>query len=201
MNMDKDTRKTALLDVIKRRRSTRVFLKDPVLEETVKEIVEAGRYAPSGGNGQTTHFYVFTSAEKMAELRDAVTAALVNMPIEEGTHPVFVNLIQRAKKGEADVTYGAAALIVTAGPKGSPITTPDTTCALQNMMLAATANEVGNVWVNQFIDLQYEPPVKAFFEALGKTEDEELCGALALGYTNKLETEPLPRTGFPVTYV
>jgi len=39
-----------MLDFIKSRRSTRKFKNEAVPAELVEQVVEAGRYAPSGGN-------------------------------------------------------------------------------------------------------------------------------------------------------
>lgn len=47
-----------MLDFIKSRRSTRKFKNKMVPEELIMQVVEAGRYAPSGGNSQSTHFIV-----------------------------------------------------------------------------------------------------------------------------------------------
>jgi len=199
--MEKEAIRTAALHAIKHRRSTRTFLKDPVPDDIIDVIVEAGRYAPSANNKQTTHFYVITGAEKRAELRAAVTAAFKDMAPEEGMSPFFLQLIERAKEGEVDVTYGAPALIVTSNLAGSANAAADCSCALQNMMLAASVSGIANVWINQFFSLRETPPVKAYFASLGVSEEETLFGALALGYSVTIETEPLPRTGNPVTYI
>ena len=45
-----------MLEFIKSRRSTRKYLDRKVPDELINLIVEAGRYAPSGGNSQTSHF-------------------------------------------------------------------------------------------------------------------------------------------------
>jgi len=199
--MEKLAFKTAVLDAIKHRRSTRAFLKDPVPEEIIKEIVEAGRYSPTANNSQATHFYVITSEEKRAELRAAVTDALLNTVEKEGMSASFIGLIKRAKEGEVDVTYGAPALIVTTGRKSSQNAIADCSCALMNMMLAASVNDIANVWINQFFSLREAPQVKDFFASLGVSEEEAICGALSLGYSETIATEPLPRTGFPVTFI
>ena len=199
--MDREELKTAVLDNMKARRSTRSYTQDPVPKDVLDEIIEAGRYAPSGNNMQTTHFYVITSAEKRAGLRAAVTATLKAMTPQEGMHQTLLGLIKRAQEGEVDVTYGAPALIVTANKKGSVNACADCSCALQNMMLAAAALEIGNVWINQFFMLRDAPPIKDFFAGIGVPEDEELYGALSVGFTENLETIPRERTGNPVTYI
>ena len=199
--MDKEITKTMVLEAIRRRRSSRVFLRDPVPEDILAGIVEAGRYAPSSNNSQLTHFYVITNTEKLAELRAAMTAGLAGMQEQKWMSPFILNLIARAKEGEVDVAYDPPALIVTTNTKGMPNAIADCSCALQNMMLAASVFGIANVWINQFFQLRDEPPVKAFFASIGVSDEEEICGALSLGYAEKIATEPLPRTGFPVTYI
>ena len=199
--MEKEVTRDAVLEAIRRRRSSRVFLQDPVPEDILAGIVEAGRYAPSSNNSQLTHFYVITNAEKLAELRAVMTAALAGMEEQGWMSPFILNLIARAKEGEVDVTYGPPALIVTTNKKGMPNAIADCSCALQNMMLAASVYGIGNVWINQFLQFRDAPQVKAFFASIGVSDEEEVCGALSLGYAEKIATEPLPRTGFPVTYI
>ena len=47
-----------ILEFIKSRRSTRKFTDKEIEAEKLNQILEAGRYAPSGGNSQSTHFLV-----------------------------------------------------------------------------------------------------------------------------------------------
>ena len=193
--------KTTVLEAIKHRRSTRSFAQEAVPEDIINEIIEAGRYSPSATNSQLTRFYIITNPEKRAELKTAVTAALASTQEQEGMSPNFLKLLKRAREDEVDVTYGAPALIVTTNKKGSPNAVADCSCALQNMMLAASVAGIANVWINQFYLLRETPEVQDFFASIGVTEEEEICGALSLGYSEMIETEPLPRTGFPVTYI
>lgn len=46
------------LEVIGKRRSIRKYKKEQISEEKLSLIIEAGRFAPSGGNNQTNHFIV-----------------------------------------------------------------------------------------------------------------------------------------------
>jgi nitroreductase/NAD-dependent dihydropyrimidine dehydrogenase PreA subunit len=52
------------------RRSLRVYKKDPVAETTLKQIVDVGRYAPTGSNSQNVHYVLLTSPEKVNQLRN-----------------------------------------------------------------------------------------------------------------------------------
>ena len=47
-----------LLSMVKRRRSCRRFLPDPVSDELVQEIIEVAPWAPSGANSQPWDFIV-----------------------------------------------------------------------------------------------------------------------------------------------
>ena len=48
------------LEAILSRRSTRRYASVMLEKALIEKVIEAGRYAPSGGNNQTTHFVVFT---------------------------------------------------------------------------------------------------------------------------------------------
>ena len=56
------------LDAIFTRRSTRKFQEQLPERVLIEKVIEAGRFAPSGGNSQTTHFLVITDAEILKEL-------------------------------------------------------------------------------------------------------------------------------------
>lgn len=191
----------ALMELIGKRRSCRKYRQDAVPDEVIREIVEAGRLAPSGNNMQTTHFIVVKSAEKLGELRRAVTAVLKNTPIKDGMPPPLVGLIKNAQQGEVDVNYGSPVLILTANKKGYNNAMADCACALENMMLSATANGLGSCWINQYALLGGAPALADCLASIGLAEDEQVYGALAVGYSDHLETTPLPRKGNPVTYV
>jgi nitroreductase len=65
-----------LLEAIKTRRSVREFLPDPVRNEDVERIVDAGRYAPSAGNSQPWRFLVVTDRESLGKLYDRAIAVI-----------------------------------------------------------------------------------------------------------------------------
>ncbi|MBN2075332.1 MAG: nitroreductase family protein [Dehalococcoidales bacterium] len=56
------------MEVIRKRRSIRKFRDTPVPKETIDDILESARLAPSGGNGQNWLFGVITDKEKIEEL-------------------------------------------------------------------------------------------------------------------------------------
>ncbi|MCK5123817.1 MAG: nitroreductase family protein, partial [Dehalococcoidia bacterium] len=56
------------LELAKKRRSIRKFKSDPIPDEYIDKIIEAARWAPSGGNSQPWEFIVI----KKRELRDKI---------------------------------------------------------------------------------------------------------------------------------
>jgi nitroreductase len=66
--MEKDVTES-LMDLMGRRRTVRQFLDRPVPPEMLREILEAGRLAPSGANAQPWLFVVVEDAAVRRELR------------------------------------------------------------------------------------------------------------------------------------
>ncbi|MBR3352582.1 MAG: nitroreductase family protein, partial [Erysipelotrichaceae bacterium] len=61
------------------RRSTRKFRNREVDEKLTDLIIEAGRHAPSGGNSQSSHFFVITNHELLEKLALMVSEAFRKM--------------------------------------------------------------------------------------------------------------------------
>jgi nitroreductase len=57
-----------LIELLKSRRSIRAYKPDPIPDEYIQKIIEAARWAPSGGNSQPWEFIVI----KKKELRDRI---------------------------------------------------------------------------------------------------------------------------------
>lgn len=58
-------------EAIVRRRAIRNFASTPIPDDVLQEILEAARWAPSGGNGQNCRFGVVTDETKKKELAQA----------------------------------------------------------------------------------------------------------------------------------
>jgi len=112
-----------VLEAIRARRSIRRYRQDPVPEEALEKILEAGRWAPSASNAQPWHFVVFSDAEK----RRRVARSFLYGPF----------LI------EAPV--GIAVVI---DPRASSCPVQDGTLAVYAIMLAAHSLGLGTCWIN-----------------------------------------------------
>ena len=194
-----------MLDLIKTRRSTRKYLDRPVPRELLEQIVEAGRYAPSGGNNQTGHFLVVTDPAVLARLAEMAQEAFAGMEVTENTYRSLAFAIQAAKRGGYVFHYHAPALIIAANKKDYGNNMADTACALENMVLMANALDLGSCWINQLRWLNEDPALLAYERELGLAEDERVYGAVAVGFADTPdglpERTPLPRTGNRVEYI
>jgi len=192
-------------ETIVTRRSTRKYKAQPVEEEKLLKVLEAGRHAPSGGNNQSTHLLVIRSRRALDELRDLVQEAFAAMEYDENTYKSLVNSIRASKRGGYVFHYNAPVLIVAANRRGYGNAMADSSCCLENMMVMANALDLGSCWINQLHWLDENEKVRAYLLSLGLKDNETVCGAISLGYADS-ETglpprTPVQRTGNPVDFI
>lgn len=190
-----------VLNCIKKRRSIRKFKKDQISDAELEAVLEAGRYAPSGGNSQSSHLIVIQNNQVLQELSGLVEQEFAKMELQEGMYRSIQASVQASKKGGYQFSYHAPTLVVVANRKGYGNAMADSACLLENMMLAAASLELGSCWINQLRWLDDNANIRAFLHGLGLREEEAVCGALALGKKDIGDQEPLQRIGNQVTYV
>ncbi len=171
-----------MLEFIKSRRSTRKYLDRPVEREKLAQILEAGCYAPSGGNNQSWHFTVIEDPAVLAELAGLAEAAFARMTYDEHTYSSLVGSIRASQRGGYIFHYGAPALIVVTNRRGYGNAMADSSCAMENMMLMANALDLGSCWINQLHWLDEDASIRACLVRLGIGEDETVCASLSVGY-------------------
>ncbi len=124
-----------VFDAIRNRRSIRSFKKAEVSDETIVRLIEAASCAPSAGNIQPWEFIV---VRDLQERRELAAAALNQSFIEEA--PVAV--VVCADQARSEEGYGS---------RGKDLyCIQDTAAAIQNLLLAAYAMELGACWVGAF---------------------------------------------------
>ena len=156
-----------LMELMSARYSARDFLPDPVEEEKLARILEAGRIAPTAKNQQPWHGYVLQSEEALAKIRD-LTRCAFNAPV---VLMITVNHAEEwANAFEPDVRLGEV----------------DCAIAATHMMLMATELGLGTCWVG------YYPPTKVK-EAFGLPEEEFPVLLMPLGYPSPEKGGPSPR--------
>lgn len=192
-------------EAIVTRRSTRNYKTDVVEPEKLQKVIEAGRYAPSGGNNQTNHFFVIQKSDVIAKLVSLVETAFANTEVYDGMYASLKNSIMLSKRGGYSFCYNAPVLIVVANQKDYGNNMADCACAIENMMIEANELDLGSCWINQLRWLNEEPSLLAYMQELGMKENERVYGGMILGYAATEDGSPnrkaLERKGNKVTYI
>ena len=114
----------SLIDLMLSRRSIRRYENKDIPEEVLKQILEAGRQAPSAANRQPIRFVIVNDDDMLKNLCDTLVSR-------------FVKAAPAAIVGCADVKSlltGKWAIV-------------DATIAMQNMVIAAWTLGVGSCWI------------------------------------------------------
>ncbi|MBQ1417420.1 MAG: nitroreductase [Selenomonas sp.] len=175
--MEKDA-----LNIIATRHSTRKFKPDMVAESLLDQVIEAGRRAPSGKSKNQNHFLVIRDQAILAKLVELVQSEFAKMEITPENEANIGGAIKLSKKGNYVFKYNAPVLIVVANQENYGNNMADVSCALENMLLAANALDLGACWINQLRWLNDNPVLQAYLQELGLKEGERVYGSVSLGY-------------------
>ena len=135
-------------EAIKIRKSVRAYDTKPIPDDVLMRVLEAGRAAPSANNAQPWHFIVVKSPEKREILSKRMfTRFLVESPV----------------------------VLVGCGEKNKRFHVVDVSIAMQQMVLAATAEGLGTCWIGDFDD-------KVVRDLLKIPEMYNIVCLLAMGY-------------------
>lgn len=91
------------LPCIATRHSTRKFKPEPIEEEKLRQVIEAGRQAPSGKNKQQNHFLVVRDKEVLERLVQLVQQEFAKMEITDENSEDIGGAIRLAKKGNYEI--------------------------------------------------------------------------------------------------
>lgn len=190
-----------VIETMIKRRSIRKYKQDQISDEELAAILDAGVYAPSGGNNQTSHIIVIQNKEALEKIKHLVKQEFSKMEIVPGMYKSMENSIRASQKGDYDFFYNAPTLIIVANQKGYGNAMADCACVLENMMIAAASLKVGSCWINQLRWLDKNSEIRNKLYEFGLLENETVCGGLSLGYPNMTVPGPLKRTGNLITYI
>ncbi|MFC1867618.1 nitroreductase family protein [Thermodesulfobacteriota bacterium] len=187
--------------LVTKRRSIRSFKPDPIPDEYVEKIIDAARFAPSGGNSQPWEFMVLTDKEVKDRIVEIVKESNKSVykigqtrPPDERhpsdnkrlTHPGFkeapVFIILCGDKRLMD-TFPLSAYL----NKGEEILVSSLASTFLYMVLAATSLGLASQWVSA----TSEPFAQALIkELLGVPRNYKLYDMMAVGYGKH---QPAPR--------
>ncbi|MBQ3379950.1 MAG: nitroreductase [Clostridia bacterium] len=192
-------------ELMRTRRSTRKYKDAPLQAELIKKVVEAGRYAPSGSNSQSTHFIVITDRAALDTLSKLVMEQFALWETKPGMYPAMARAVTASKRENYTFHYNAPVLAVLANKKDYTNNLADCALAAENMMLMANALDLGSCYINQLKWLNENDVINEYLMSLGMKPDERVFVSVALGYADTEDglpvREPLARKGNPVTMI
>jgi nitroreductase/NAD-dependent dihydropyrimidine dehydrogenase PreA subunit len=150
---------------IRSRRSVRHYKEEPVPRELIEQVIDAGRFAPTGANFQGIHYIVVEDPKKIDTMREKVLAFLeVQVPqwesqakaLEEEGIPItderrrgavvrasMRNLLEKTKKGHDRIFYDAPVVILLHGLSESPVNKDNADLMAMCMLLMAESLGLG----------------------------------------------------------
>ncbi len=168
------------IDTIKSRRSVRKYKSDPVPQELLDKIIEAGLYAPSGMGRQATIIISVTNKE----VRDKLS-----------------KLNAKIMGTDSDPFYGAPAVLIVLAKKDCPTGIYDGSLVMQNLMLAAHELGLGSCWIHRAKEEFDMPEGKEILNSLGIDGEYEGIGHCIIGYADGDAPAPAERKENRVFYI
>lgn len=173
-----------ILKVIHNRRSIRNYTQDPVSDEAIEAILEAGIYAPSAMNQQEWHFTVVKDPQLMKKLRDIMKENMLNSGVPA--------MVERASAESFVAFHNAPVLIFLSADEKVRSALIDGGIAIENMALAAESLGLGSCIMTSSVILFNADQDGALVRELGfPTGYKHVC-TLSLGYKAEFP-EPKPR--------
>ena len=161
-------------DMLVTRRSVRAYRDDPIDDEVLAHVIEAGVYAPTGLNRQSPIIVAVTNRE----LRDRLS-----------------RMNAQIMGVDSDPFYGAPVVLVVL------TYVYDGSLVMGNLMNAAHEQGLGSCWIHRAKEEFDSPEGRQILADLGIEGDYEGIGHCILGYPEGLEPDPKPRKENYVYYV
>lgn len=154
------------------RRSIRSFKPEPIKEEELNQILEAGMYAPTAMGKQSPVMVVLHKKEDI-EVLSKMNAAVMN--------------------STSDPFYGAPCVIVVLADRERPTAKEDGSLVMGNLMNAAFSLGIGSCWIHRAYEEFESEEGKALLKKWGIEQDLIGIGHCILGYPATDAPAPKPR--------
>lgn len=170
--------------LLRSRRSIRAYNDTPVEKQTIEEILDTVRFAPTGSNSQGLGWLAVNNKARMQELTQ-MTIDWFKVCLAEN-HPITERLpmepmIEAWEQGDDMVLRDAPALIINYSDDNTGIFAINSAIAMTYFELAAATKDLGTCWAGiLMIAAMYNPAIEA---AIGIPEGKRACSALMLGHT------------------
>ncbi|MCH5138822.1 nitroreductase [Clostridiaceae bacterium UIB06] len=155
------------------RRSIRKYKQEQIRDEELNAVLEAGKYAPSGGNQQSALFIVVQKKEVIEKI-SKMNAAVMG-------------------KDNIDPYYGALTVILVLADKSKATPIEDGSLALGNMYNAAYSLGLGSCWIHRTKEMFESEDGKKLLKEWGVEGDYIGVGSCVLGYPDGEIPKAAPR--------
>ena len=188
------------LGFVKERRSIRSFKSDPVPDDIIDKIIEAARWAPSGGNSQPWEFIVVKEKGLRQEIVDLYQEAARRVYRMEQTKKPNERFPSYVKAPKGPPAFAEAPVfIILCGDRrtkdgyplsstlnhGDSILNSSLANAFLYMHMAATTLDLASQWVTSITESYVQVLIKA---RLGIPDEFEIYDMLAVGYPKSRPT-------------
>jgi nitroreductase len=167
--------------LIKGRRSIRVYKDKKVSREEIERVIEVARYAPTGHNDQNVRWLIISNKDEVRRLSE-IGADWMRWMVKNDPQfgPMVEGSLQRQESGTDVFLRNALAVVIAFTEKSNPMACIDCTIALAYFDLIADSMGLGCCWAGYFIyAATYFPPM---IEALSLPGGHQVYGALMVGY-------------------
>ena len=162
------------------RRSVRKYRPDPIPQEILDKILEAGIYAPTGRNLQAPIIIAVTNRE-MRDRLSRMNAQIMGV--------------------ESDPFYGAPVVLIVLADQSVRTAVYDGSLVMGNLMLAAHELGIGSCWIHRAREEFESEEGKAILADLGIEGNYEGVGHCILGYSDGPVPDAKPRKGNYIYYI
>lgn len=168
---------------MKFRRSIRHYEDTPVEKETLEEIFDIVRYAPSAGNGQPVQWAVINDPEKIKKIAAGTIEWMREMV--NGDSPLndmipFAPMIVAWDNGADPILRNAPCLVVAHAPEENQMAFVDGVIALTHLDLALPTFQMGGCWAGLLnIACNQQPQLKSI---MGVPDGNAVIYPFMVGY-------------------
>jgi nitroreductase/NAD-dependent dihydropyrimidine dehydrogenase PreA subunit len=169
--------------LLKSRRSIRVYKNKPVNSKIIDTLLETCRFAPSGSNAQPVKWVIATGSKRLKELAQLVIdwmsyAVETKQPVAERLNLDVV--VKSWDRGEDRIFRGAPMVIMTHALETGSLPLESCVIAMTYFDLAAASMGLGACWVGYLmLAATQHAPLK---KSLGIPQEHRLYGAMVFGY-------------------
>ena len=149
------------LEVMKNRRSIRSYKDDPIPEELLCKVLEAGTYAATG-MGKQSPIILCVTDKALRDRLSAMNAAIMG--------------------GKGDPFYGAPAVLIVLADKSVGTYLYDGSLVMGNLMNAAYDVGLGTCWIHRAKEMFASEEGKQLLKDLGVEGDYEGIGNCIIGF-------------------